>query len=61
MSTISTTRLTDRDFSPDEYVIRVYVSTWGVFNDDNNHIKLGTLKECVDYCRRIGLPFTFKV
>lgn len=59
--TLSTTKLTSLDFTPDAYIIRRYVSTYGVFNDDGNHIKLGTLQECINYCRRIGLEFTFKM
>lgn len=45
-----------------EYVIRMYHSTWAVVNDDDDSkIKLGTLKECIDYCKRFELRYRFQV
>jgi hypothetical protein len=50
----------EEDFPPEAhevYDIRPYVSMSGVFNSDDQQIKIGTREECIRYCIRIGLKY----
>lgn len=32
----------------------------GVFSEEGNNLKLGTQQACIDYCRRLNLPYQVK-